>query len=154
MLFEQLNQKRCVVFFDEFEVLGKERGDDAELGEIKRVVSALLMHMDSLMSNVVFIGATNHSELLDRAVWRRFDVALNLDNPNQSLRQQWLNDFSSNVQYDFSPYIPHILSQTDNASFAELEKLMLAIWRKYILQSKQGDLATLIDKSIVKWKNS
>ena len=71
-LFDQVRMRRCVLFFDEFDVVGKERGDLHETGEIKRVVSSLLLQIDTLPSSVVAISATNHPELLDRAVWRRF----------------------------------------------------------------------------------
>jgi AAA+ superfamily predicted ATPase len=59
-------------------VLGKERGDLHETGEIKRVVSSLLMQIDNLPTHVMVIGTTNHAELLDRAVWRRFQVRMTL----------------------------------------------------------------------------
>ena len=64
-LFEYAATRKCVLFFDEFETLGKERGDTHETGEIKRVVSSLLLQIDNLPSHVVVIGATNHAELLD-----------------------------------------------------------------------------------------
>ncbi|RLC55648.1 MAG: AAA family ATPase, partial [Candidatus Cloacimonadota bacterium] len=59
-LIEYSCTRKCVLFFDEFETLGKERGDTHETGEIKRVVSSLLMQIDTLPSHVVVIGATNH----------------------------------------------------------------------------------------------
>ena len=71
-LFEIAKTRKCVLFFDEFETLGKERGDAHETGEIKRVVSSLLMQIDALPSYVVAIAATNHDTLLDKAAWRRF----------------------------------------------------------------------------------
>jgi len=70
-----------VLFFDEFDTIGKERGDTKETGEIKRVVSSLLLQMDRLPSYVVVITASNHPELLDRAVWRRFQIRINLEKP-------------------------------------------------------------------------
>ncbi|MCZ8107922.1 MAG: ATP-binding protein, partial [Burkholderiales bacterium] len=65
-LIEFAKTQRCVLFFDEFETLGKERGDTHETGEIKRVVSSLLMQIDELPDYVVVIAASNHPELLDR----------------------------------------------------------------------------------------
>ena len=58
-----------VLFFDEFDAVAKERGDHHETGEIKRVVTSLLMQVDQLPSYTVTVAATNHPELLDRAVW-------------------------------------------------------------------------------------
>jgi len=80
-LFDYVRTTPCVLFFDEFDAIGKERGDTHETGEIKRVVSFLLMQLDQLPSYVVVIAATNHGELLDRAVWRRFQMRLALPAP-------------------------------------------------------------------------
>ena len=73
-VFEHARSRHCVLFFDEFDSVGKERGDRHETGEIKRVVSSLLLQVDALPSYVVIVTASNHPELLDRAVWRRFQV--------------------------------------------------------------------------------
>lgn len=80
-LFDYVRTRPSVLFFDEFDALGKERGDTHETGEIKRVVSFLLMQIDQLPSYVVVVAATNHAELLDRAVWRRFQVRLSFPAP-------------------------------------------------------------------------
>ena len=66
-VFEEARSRRCLLFFDEFDAVGKERGDRHETGEIKRVVSSLLLQIDVLPSYVVAVAATNHPELLDRA---------------------------------------------------------------------------------------
>ena len=82
-VFEYARSRRCVLFFDEFDTVGKERGDRQETGEIKRVVSSLLLQIDALPSYVVVVTASNHPELLDRAVWRRFQIRLELPMPRQ-----------------------------------------------------------------------
>lgn len=82
-LFDYVRTQPCVLFFDEFDAIGKERGDTHETGEIKRVVSFLLMQIDELPSYVVIMAATNHAELLDRAVWRRFQMRLSFPAPNR-----------------------------------------------------------------------
>lgn len=80
-LFDYVRTRPSVLFFDEFDAIGKERGDTHETGEIKRVVSFLLMQLDQLPSYVLAIAATNHGELLDRAVWRRFQLRLDFPAP-------------------------------------------------------------------------
>ena len=82
-LFEYVRTVPCVLLFDEFDSIGKERGDNHETGEIKRVVSFLLMQIDQLPSYVVTVAATNHAELLDRAVWRRFQLRLEMPQPSR-----------------------------------------------------------------------
>jgi AAA+ superfamily predicted ATPase len=83
-LFDYVRTIPCVLFFDEFDAIGKERGDTHETGEIKRVVSFLLMQLDQLPSYVIVAAATNHGELLDRAVWRRFQMRLAVPAPARS----------------------------------------------------------------------
>ena len=83
-LFDYARTRPCVLFFDEFETLGKERGDTHETGEIKRVVSSLLLQIDSLPSYVVVIAATNHDDLLDKAAWRRFQIRVELPSPTRA----------------------------------------------------------------------
>lgn len=72
----------CVLFFDEFDVVAKERSDAQETGEIKRLVSTLLLQMDRLPDHTVFVAATNHANLLDSAVWRRFDLTFEMQPPS------------------------------------------------------------------------
>ena len=97
-LFDYVSTRNCVIFFDEFETLGKERGDIHETGEIKRVVSSLLLQIDNLSSHVVVICATNHPELLDRAVWRRFQIRMNLPAPTIKSLTLWFQEFEKKIQ--------------------------------------------------------
>lgn len=89
-VFDYARTAPCVLFFDEFDAIGKERGDIHETGEIKRVVTSLLMQVDDLPSYTIVIGATNHPELLDRASWRRFQLRLALPMPFRATnRRRW-----------------------------------------------------------------
>ena len=90
-LFDYVRTRPAVLFFDEFDAIGKERGDTHETGEIKRVVSFLLMQLDHLPSYVITIAATNHAELLDRAVWRRFQMRLALPAPDRERMVSFLS---------------------------------------------------------------
>lgn len=85
--FEFARTRRCVLFFDEFDTIAKERADTHETGEIKRVVSTLLLQIDRLPPHVIVVCSTNHSELLDRAAWRRFQLRLELPGPSRALRR-------------------------------------------------------------------
>ncbi len=89
-LCEYVRTRPNVLFFDEFDAVGKERGDTHETGEIKRVVSFLLMQLDQMPSYVVVIAATNHAELLDRAVWRRFQMRLGFPSPDRQMITAYL----------------------------------------------------------------
>lgn len=84
-LCDYVRTQPCLLFFDEFDTLGKERGDTHETGEIKRVVSFLIMQLDQMPSYVLLMAATNHAELLDRAVWRRFQLRLGFPKPDRTM---------------------------------------------------------------------
>lgn len=84
-LFDYVRTQPSILFFDEFDAISKERGDTHETGEIKRVVSFLLMQLDQLPSYVIVMAATNHAELLDSAVWRRFQLRLGFPSPDRAM---------------------------------------------------------------------
>lgn len=81
-MFSWAMQQPCLLFFDEFDALGRERDDNQESGEMKRVVSNLLVQLDTVPSHVVIIAATNHAKMLDSAIWRRFNIRLELPKPD------------------------------------------------------------------------
>ncbi|WP_416193505.1 AAA family ATPase [Nitrobacter sp. TKz-YC01] len=86
-LFTFANRYRCVLLLDEFDAIEKVRDDPQEVGEIKRVVNALLQNLD-VRQNIGFtIGITNHSKLLDPAVWRRFEIQLEIPKPDFEVRK-------------------------------------------------------------------
>ena len=91
-LFDYVRTEPCLLFFDEFDAIGKERGDLHETGEIKRVVTTLLLQLDDLPSYCVLVGATNYPELLDKAAWRRFELRLELGNPSMKQMMAFFAD--------------------------------------------------------------
>ena len=86
-VFAFANRFQCVLLLDEFDSLAKVRDDPNEVGEIKRVVNALLQNMDSRAAIGITLGITNHPQLLDSAVWRRFAVQIEVPLPSQEARE-------------------------------------------------------------------
>lgn len=80
-VLDYADQAPFVVLFDEFDALGKSRDDQAEHGEMKRVVTAFLQMTDRYRGPSLLLAATNHSGLLDHALWRRFDEVLTFRKP-------------------------------------------------------------------------
>lgn len=80
-IFEFASGGRWVLFFDEFDALGRSRDDPTEHGEIKRMVNAVLQMLDAYRGPSLVIAATNHEGALDTAVWRRFDAVYELPKP-------------------------------------------------------------------------
>jgi AAA+ superfamily predicted ATPase len=150
-LFAQVRTERCVLFFDEFDVVGKERGDVHETGEIKRVVSSLLLQVDQLPSHVVVVAATNHSELLDRAAWRRFQVRLSLPIPTKDQRIEWLKQFEACAAFSFGHPHANLAKTLGSVSFAELELFALDVQRRYVLALPSGDVRSIVSQRLKQW---
>ncbi len=130
-LFAQASQIPCVLFFDEFEAIGKERADRQETGEMKRALASLLTQIDVLPSKVVVVAATNHPEMLDRAVWRRFEVKLVLPPPGYSRIIGYLIE---QLQLQPSLSLIQVLGQCfSESSFAELKDFTLDVRRRSVL---------------------
>ena len=131
-VFEYAQTRHCVLFFDEFDTLGKERGDTHETGEIKRVVSSLLLQIDALPSYVVVIVATNHPELLDRAVWRRFELRLHLPQPTRAQREEWFSRLFRQTG-DLGLSARTLSDKFGDASFSELNDFAMDVSRRLLL---------------------
>lgn len=80
-IFEYAMRRPCVLFLDEFDAIAKARDDQHELGELKRVVNSLLQNIDDYCRDGILIAATNHHELLDNAIWRRFQSVIEIPRP-------------------------------------------------------------------------
>ena len=76
-LFDYAKSKPCILFLDEFDAIAKARDDNHETGELKRVINSLLQNIDDFLENGILIAATNHEQLLDSAIWRRFEKVVN-----------------------------------------------------------------------------
>lgn len=150
-LFAHARTQRCVLFFDEFDVIGKERGDVHETGEIKRVVSSLLLLVDQLPSHVVVVTATNHSELLDRAVWRRFQLRLDLPAPGQGQRKAWLERFEQRTGVQLGYTHDHLARRLAGLSFAELEQFAQDVLRRYVLTMPGADVRAIVADRLKQW---
>lgn len=81
-LFDFAERYQCVLLLDEFDAVAKIRDDPHEMGEIKRVVNTMLQRLDLRQASGVTIGITNHEQLLDPAVWRRFQIQIRMPKPS------------------------------------------------------------------------
>lgn len=152
-LFDFVSTRKCILFFDEFETLGKERGDTHETGEIKRVVSSLLLQIDNLPSHVTVIGATNHPELLDRAVWRRFQLRLALPMPTIANISLWIEKFQQQHKIKLGFASETIAKKLMGANYAEVEEFGLSILRKYVLSLPNSNIKNIVSEELKNWNN-
>lgn len=83
LVFNHIKQTRAVYLFDEFDAIGSQRGAQNDVGEIRRVLNSFLLFVEQDASESIILAATNHPELLDRALYRRFDDIIRFVNPGQ-----------------------------------------------------------------------
>lgn len=150
--FQFVRTRRCVLFFDELDIIAKERSDEHETGEIKRVVATLLLQIDRLPPHVILVGASNHSELLDRAAWRRFQVRAELCPPTRSQATRYLEKLAARLGGDLG-YTPRtIADKLSGASFAELEEFALDVRRRAVLELPDADLRRIVRERLEHWR--
>jgi AAA+ superfamily predicted ATPase len=150
-VFEYARTTPCVLFFDEFDAVGKERGDTHETGEIKRVVTSLLMQIDDLPSYVVVIAATNHAELLDRAVWRRFQLRLSLPAPSLKQLAAFIGILSEKAAVKLGITPNQIVKALGRVSYGEAEEFFLNIMRRHVLSAGEQSYAQIIREQMKLW---
>lgn len=100
-IFDFAHNKPCILFLDEFDAIAKARDDQYELGELKRVINSLLQNIDAFSGNNILIAATNHPELLDKAIWRRFNHVIEIGLPQENEIIELLREFTTNFKVDF-----------------------------------------------------
>ena len=152
-LFDYAKTQRCVLFFDEFETLGKERGDTHETGEIKRVVSSLLLQIDDLPDYVVIVAASNHAELLDRAVWRRFQVRIELPLPTRVQLTQFIELISKRCQIKFGYATETLAKHMKGLNFSEVEEFCLSVVRRAVLDHRTENAKAITKIKLEQWRN-
>lgn len=142
-IFDFIPQKQSILLLDEMDAIAKLRDDSQELGELKRVVNTVLQGLDSLSDEMVVIGATNHPQLLDSAIWRRFPYKVELDTPDIEIRTEMCTHFLNN-DVRGNDKLKILAYGSDGLSGAEIELIAKAARRRAILGNTSPPLASLI----------
>jgi hypothetical protein len=147
-LFEFADRYRCVLLLDEFDAIAKLRDDPQEVGEIKRVVNTLLQSLDQRAGRGVTIALTNHPSLLDPAIWRRFEVKIEMPAPGQQERLTLFKRFlapltTSDVGFQLLAWA------TEGATGAEVRGIVNSVKRQAALSGQLADGPELQPKSLI-----
>ncbi|HEY2346377.1 MAG TPA: ATP-binding protein [Xanthomonadaceae bacterium] len=135
-LFEFTERYQCVLLLDEFDAVAKLRDDPHEMGEIKRVVNTILQRLDQRMERGMTIGITNHEQLLDPAVWRRFEVQIHLPKPMFEARLAILHTYLRPMALPISH--THFLAWLcGDMSGAEIRTFVHSFKRSTVLSARQ-----------------
>ncbi|MEX2170728.1 MAG: AAA family ATPase [Pirellulales bacterium] len=134
-LFDFAANTPCVLFLDEFDAIAKLRGDSQELGELKRVVNSFIQNLDTLGAQSIVIAATNHHELLDSAIWRRFGYRLELSFPSAEMRRQIWEGFLGQLKFT-SREIDLLIDLSDGFSGSDIHEVCLRLHRRRITKQQ------------------
>lgn len=137
-IFEFVKGKRIMLFLDEFDAIAKKRDDSHELGELKRVVTTLLQNLDEMPSHVFLAAATNHHHLLDPAIWRRFDISILLELPNESQRRQIVDQARTEYLKDYTVDSKTLTVLTDGMSGAQMKTFLQSLGKFCVMQKEKG----------------
>jgi SpoVK/Ycf46/Vps4 family AAA+-type ATPase len=130
----------CILLLDEFDAIAKRRDDAIEVGELKRLVTVLLQEIDQWPSSGILIAATNHPELLDPAIWRRFDSVVGFDLPDDRHLRSALTQLLGGETEDLREALVTVMT---GMSFSDVEREILRAKREAVLS--QTPLLTALE---------
>ncbi|WP_438866514.1 AAA family ATPase [Pseudomonas sp. L1(2025)] len=136
-IFDYISSTPLIVLFDEFDALGKERSDNSDHGELRRVVNAVLQMIDSYDGKSIIVAATNHEHILDSAIWRRFDDSIEFGLPNKETITKILKLKLRGVRRQFEVDIPEIIELFENLSGADIERICRRAIKRMILRNNE-----------------
>lgn len=143
-VFAYARSSPVVLFLDEFDAIAQARTTESDVGELRRVVSVVLKELDNWTNESLLVAATNHPQLVDRAMWRRFDQGMTLTLPDAPRRQQLIRQTLSDAGLDQSePYLRVLAAISDQMSPAALISVIERAVRTNVLYDLNPIAATL-----------
>lgn len=121
LIFDGVAVQRGVYFFDEFDAIGAQRAGPNDVGEIRRVLNSFLQFLENDDGPSLVIAATNHPELLDRALFRRFDDVITYDLPGPEIAQGILENHLATFDRSGIAW-PEVLEAAAGLSQAEIAR--------------------------------
>lgn len=135
-VLKHAQEQPCVLLLDEFDAIAKRRDDETDVGELKRLVTVILQTIDEWSPTSMLVAATNHGELLDPAVWRRFDVTLRFDMPSREQRTSLLR------ARDVAPALAHVIARaTEGQTLSVIARAVDAARKQVVLGEMRFETA-------------
>lgn len=112
----------CVLLLDEIDAIAKRRSDDSDIGELKRLVTVILQEVDEWPATGLLLAATNHPELIDPALWRRFGLIVEFRAPNPEAVKAAIRRFLDRDAAKFEDWIGILSYAFQGLSFSDIER--------------------------------
>lgn len=135
-VFDYAKKDSWLIFFDEFDAIGRSRNDSTEHGEIKRVVNAFLQQIDNYKGRSLIIAATNFEQSLDYAIWRRFDETIRFDMPSNEEKVK-LFDLKLKRFKGPAHVIEQYMNELKSFSHSDIEKVCQIVMKQCVLEGKK-----------------
>lgn len=125
----------AVLLLDEIDAIAKRRSDESDIGELKRLVTVILQEVDQWPDSGLLLAATNHPELVDPALWRRFDLILKFDAPDASAIAVAITRFLGDDLKLFESWVDVLAAGLQGQSLSDVERSINALRRGHALQT-------------------
>ncbi|WP_320018320.1 ATP-binding protein [Labilibaculum manganireducens] len=152
-LFRQATSENCIIFFDEFDSIGKVRDYSQDHGEMKRVVNTILQLFDYLPQNSIVIAATNQMQMIDEALLRRFDMKINLGLPTNAQIQELIEKTLAKSPFKFrtKKELSEIIKLSEGLSFYLIQRSIITAIKRTLFGLKDLEKPNLyLDSAILK----
>lgn len=126
-----------MLLFDEFDSVGKERADDSDHGELKRVVNAFLQMLDAYRGTSILLAATNHERLSDKALWRRFDEVVCFDKPNLEQVRRLLTIKTRAIRSDLPLSETQFVNRFTGMGHSDIERVLVRAIKDMSLKGRE-----------------
>jgi len=134
MIFDKAGRERSVLFLDELDQIGKARGsDDKDVGEMRRLVNTLIQLIDYYPENALLLCATNHPEIIDTALIRRFQLKINYEMPSNDFLDEFYNSLLSKFPEDMRN-----IERKYGISFAEAKDYTFTVVKGNLIRKLEG----------------
>ncbi|WP_417558743.1 AAA family ATPase [Mesoflavibacter zeaxanthinifaciens] len=152
-LFRNAAAEDCIIFFDEFDSLGKIRDYNQDHGEMKRVVNTILQLFDYLPQETIVIAATNQLDMIDEALLRRFDLKVKLAQPNKTQIRELIDKTLKNSPFKvrYKKDLNEIINLSQGKSFYIIQKTLISAIKRTLFNMKKDSKSLFIDVAL--WKN-
>jgi len=136
-VLDYAKQTESVLLLDEFDAIAKRRDDSVEVGELKRLVAVLLQEIDDWPPSGLLVAATNHPDLLDPAVWRRFELVLEFPMPSGDQISAAIPKFlGAEISSHWQDILKLLLAK---ASFSEIQRELHALRRSAVIKGGSAE---------------
>lgn len=148
-IFDFSKSKGYVILLDEFDAIGKSRNDSSEHGELRRVVNSFLQLLDSYAGDSIIIAATNHEQILDDALWRRFDEIVPFNKPANSEVLKLLSLKLKNFPCEGLNFV-RLAPKLSGFSHSEIEWVCMDAVKSAILEDADAVTPSLFEASLAR----